>query len=252
MPESVSTFLHTYVLSYSGFAAMGILAVFVAALLLCRRCEVDWTRLLPFMMVSFLPLYAGAKLFGVLSLALYRLQYGIPFSDTLFENAGIVYYGGLLAYLLTTRLLVRRFLPARKGRALDIVGATVPLFHGFARIGCYVGDCCYGVACASRICQTYFGGRVPVQLIEALFNFLLFAALTVLILRAPKLRGRITSLYLLCYAVFRFVIEFFRGDAVRGGIGPVSFSQIVSVGILAGLAVAYFVRKSKVKQEITI
>ena len=249
MSETFLSFLHTYVISYSGFAAIGILAVFVAALLLCIRLGVDWMRLLPCMMVSFIPLYAGAKLFGFLSLTLYRLQYGIALDKTVFTNAGIVFYGGLLAYLASAWFLVRRFLPDRKPLAWDIVGTTVPLFHGCARIGCYVGGCCYGVDCSSELCVRFFSGRLPVQLIESCFNFLLFDALAILLFRATKLRGRITFLYLLCYAVFRFGIEFFRADVIRGGVGPLSFSQIVSLGILVFLACAHGRRMIRIKRE---
>ena len=54
----------------------------------------------------------------------------------------------------------------------------------------------------------------------------------------------VAPLYLMCYAVFRFFIEFFRGDKVRGGIGALSFSQIVSILILIGLAIwLYFHRR---------
>ena len=44
-------------------------------------------------------------------------------------------------------------------------------------------------------------------------------------------------LYLWAYASFRFLVEFFRDDAIRGGFGPLSFSQWVSLGILLGLIV---------------
>ena len=44
-------------------------------------------------------------------------------------------------------------------------------------------------------------------------------------------------LYLFAYASFRFLIEFWRDDAVRGGFGPLSFSQWVSLCILMGLIV---------------
>lgn len=248
MVESWEQFLHTYILSYSGCAAVGILAVFAAALLLCRKYGVDWMRLLPGMMVSFIPLYLGAKLFGILSLVLYRLQYGVTLDATVFKNAGIVFYGGVLAYLLSTYYITRKFLPDARKTAFDIVGVTVPLFHGFARIGCYFGGCCFGVPCSSDVCMRFFSGLLPVQLIESCFNFLLFAALLIVLRRAPRLKGRLTDLYLLCYAVFRFVIEFFRGDIIRGGIGPLSFSQLVSIGILIWLtarAITQYKKRSK-------
>jgi len=49
-----------------------------------------------------------------------------------------------------------------------------------------------------------------------------------------KFAGRTFWLYMLLYAVSRFVIEFYRGDE-RGNVGPLSTSQFVSV-LLAPLA----------------
>ena len=48
--------------------------------------------------------------------------------------------------------------------------------------------------------------------------------------------------YLWAYASFRFLIEFFRGDALRGGFGPLSFSQWVSLCLLVGLIVRAILR----------
>ena len=48
--------------------------------------------------------------------------------------------------------------------------------------------------------------------------------------------------YLWAYAAFRFVVEFFRADAVRGGFGSLSFSQWVSVCVLLGLIVRVILR----------
>ncbi len=249
MSEAFSNFLHSYILSYSGFAAMGILAVLIGAQLICTKYGVDWMKLLPVMLFSFIPLYIGAKLFGVLSLMLYRLQYDVPLFDSLLSNAGIVFYGGLLAYLSSNLVLTKRFLPDCRQYAMDVVGVTVPLFHGFARIGCYVAGCCYGVPCSSDVCMQYFSGKLPVQLIESGFNFILFAVLLLLLRQTPRLRGHMTGLYLLCYSVFRFVIEFYRADIVRGGIGPLSFSQIISACILIGLAIVHGKRMRKNKRE---
>lgn len=56
--------------------------------------------------------------------------------------------------------------------------------------------------------------RLPVQIFEAVFEFVLFAVLLVDEKRRPQ--TDILKVYLLAYAVFRFAIEFFRGDVVRG------------------------------------
>ena len=49
---------------------------------------------------------------------------------------------------------------------------------------------------------------------------------------------RLLALYLALYAVFRFLLEFLRGDAVRGSLGPLSTSQVISLAVLAGVLLA--------------
>ena len=260
-------FLRDHVLTYSVMAAIGILAVFVVALLLCMRREQNWVRQLFIMIASLLGLLGGAKLFGAISYATYLYQRGETVTLVrAFKESGIVFYGGLLGYLLTFWVLSKFFLPKRRiGR--DIVAATIPLFHGFARIGCYLGHdtndfhelewhpCCYGIQLPdSAFCAHFWDHRLPVQLFESAFNFLLFAFLLILLLREKKeeRRGRLIFLYLPIYAVFRFVIEFFRDDAVRGGFGPFSFSQIVSLLILIWVAVFLLLKKLGVIRPLPV
>ena len=245
-------FLWDHVLTYSVMAAIGILAAFVCALLLCMRREQNWVRQLFLMIGSLAGLAVGAKLFGVISYATHLYQRGESFTLVqLFKDSGIVFYGGLLGYFLSFWILSKFFLPRRRlGR--DIVAVTTPLFHGFARIGCYCGrelvtvdgvektiwhPCCYGMQMDNAFCSHFWDSRLPVQLIESAFNFILFAVLLVIFLKETKeeRRGWLVKLYLFCYSIFRFIIEFFRDDAVRGGFGSFSFSQIVSILILVGL-----------------
>ena len=71
---------------------------------------------------------------------------------------------------------------------------------------------------------------------------MLFVALLLLFYYRKKSRGKLVRVYLWAYASFRFLIEFFRADAVRGGFGPLSFSQWVSVCVLLGLIVRVILR----------
>ena len=240
MFDTLRIFADTYVHTYQFMAAINFAAVIVAVTRICLRNGVDWLRLLTCMLISCIPLYLGAKAFGMISYVLYCRQANLLIPDNLFTASGIVFYGGMLAYLLSCRLLTKRVLKDQSARCMDIVAATIPLFHGFARIGCFFAGCCYGSDCGAAWCVRLFDGRLPVQLIESAYNFILFAVLMILLYRSKRTRGRITPLYLTCYAVFRFVIEFFRGDLVRGGIGVLSFSQIISILILIGTAIWWY------------
>jgi phosphatidylglycerol:prolipoprotein diacylglycerol transferase len=82
--------------------------------------------------------------------------------------------------------------------------------------------------------------RIPVQLIESAADLLIFVVLLIFFLKNK--RG-LMPLYLTMYSVVRFADEFIRGDAVRGVIMGVSFSQIVSVVLLA--VSAYMIETGK-------
>ena len=232
-----------YILSYGGMAAVGLLCAAGCAVALAVHEKLDWPVLFPIWSLSLLPLYLGAKVFGVLSLLTYRLSLDAPVSlASLIADSGIVFYGGMLFYLLSAGLSIRRFVLYKRASAWGVTALMVPLFHGFARIGCYFGRCCYGIVADGAFFARFFEHRLPVQLIESGFNFALFIVLLVLFDRRKALRGKLVRVYLWAYAAFRFLIEFFRDDAVRGGFGPFSFSQWVSLGILIGLAVRAILR----------
>lgn len=232
-----------YIISYGGMATVGLLAAAGCAVTVGVREKLDWPVLFPIFSLSLLPLYLGAKLFGVISLWSYRLQAGLPYDLAgLFQDSGIVFYGGMLFFLLSVDLCIRRFVLFKRASSWGLAALIVPLFHGFARIGCYFGHCCYGIEMDGAFFAPFFEHRLPVQLIESAFNFLLFVVLLILFYYRKKSRGKLVRGYLWSYASFRFLIEFFRADAVRGGFGPLSFSQWVSLAILLGLIVRAILR----------
>lgn len=232
-----------YILSYGGMATVGLLAAAGCAAFMGVREKLDWPVLFPILSLSLLPLYLGAKLFGVISYGSYLYGLGQPFTlSRLVTDSGIVFYGGMLFYLLAVDLGIRRFVLYKRASSWGLVALIVPLFHGFARIGCYFGRCCYGPVTEGGFCALFYEHRLPVQLFESGVNFLLFMALLWLFCCQKGLRGKLVRIYLWSYAVFRFLIEFWRDDPVRGGFGPLSFSQWVSVCILIGLVVRTILR----------
>jgi len=155
----------------------------------------------------------------------------------LIPQSGYVYYGGLFGVLLALRIAVRK--NTDKGhRVFRLIIPAIPLFHGFGRIGCMMAGCCYGKKLSGSLYVGMFGfDRIPVQLIESTFEFFMFAFFCVLEKRESKHYS--LGNYLVLYAIFRFIIEFFRGDEVRGlWFGGFSTAQYVSVIIII-VAVAY-------------
>lgn len=64
----------------------------------------------------------------------------------------------------------------------------------------------------------------------------LYVAISLFLLYREKVSHRTDSqlmIYLMDYALLRFVLEFFRGDRIRGGFAALSTSQWISLILLA-------------------
>ena len=79
----------------------------------------------------------------------------------------------------------------------------------------------------------------PSQIYESLATFLIFAVL-VWIAPRKQFHGQVLITYVVLYSTARFVLEYFRGDAGRGFIGPLSTSQAMAIVLV--LAGALFVK----------
>lgn len=194
----------------------------------------------------------GAKLLYLLPL-LPQLAADLPLLCTAphsfmakYLSGGFVFYGGLLGGLAGAWLFCKQRRLSFDTLGRDLVPA-LPLFHAFGRVGCFLAGCCYGIpAPAGGLGVTFPASAVeapsgvpllPVQLYEAAGCVLLFLLLDHLTDRGWP-GGRLLALYLALYAVFRFLLEFLRGDAVRGSLGPLSTSQVISLAVLAGVLLA--------------
>jgi phosphatidylglycerol:prolipoprotein diacylglycerol transferase len=139
---------------------------------------------------------------------------------------------------------------------LDGLVPSVPLAHAFGRLGCFFAGCCYGVPSAFGLefnaseLAPHGVKLLPVQLIEAGCNLLLFVLLLVLS-RFCRRRGLLTGTYLAAYAVMRFVLEFFRYDAERGVFWGLSTSQWISLLLLpAAVFILCFAGRSRAKEAL--
>lgn len=205
------------------------------------------------LLLSMIVAVASARLFGCLS-GIYRdIGMGQDITWNGIKSTGIVFYGGLIGLLVAFTILSRY--SKQDARILNILAVCIPLFHSIARIGCFFGGCCFGRESHGPLSINYttkiFGDvvtayRIPVQLIEAGFNLLLFMYLLHLIRDEDWTNKSILRRYLLLYTIGRFIIEFFRGDLIRGVIHGISFSQVISALIWIYLAT---VSKRQIRHE---
>lgn len=155
-------------------------------------------------------------------------------------NGGMVFYGGVILGLITF-LLVAKHHHISIPDALDSAAPAVALGHFFGRLGCFGVGCCYGVenhelGLVFKHSPVAPNGiaLLPVQLYEASFNLLLVLVLMFFFYKKRNKPGLTAALYLILYGIWRFVIEFWRGDAYRGFFLHLSTSQWISLFAVVG------------------
>lgn len=151
------------------------------------------------------------------------------------SRAGQVFYGGMLGALAGV-YVAARILRCSGSTLMDALLPALPLGQAFGRVGCFMAGCCYGLPSSVGVfmhsAAAPSGIRLfPIQLVESVCTFALFVLLVRMRRDSPP--GRLLGTYLSGYGMARFAIEFYRGDAVRGFIGPLSVSQWISLGCIA-------------------
>lgn len=157
-------------------------------------------------------------------------------------GGGIVFYGGLIGGILGCWLGLK----IAKIKFYTIEQAAVPfipLGHAIGRIGCVMAGCCHGREYEGPLALYYPNsvaglspeqGYFPVQLLEALINVAVICPLLLIVGKRTKKPTILLSVYLILYAICRFITELFRGDEIRGRLLVLSTSQWISVVLLLG------------------
>lgn len=179
-----------------------------------------------------------------------------------FEFGGITFLGGLIggaACFLILYFIFRKKYNTRLCEVITYLPCGILIAHGFGRIGCLFAGCCHG----TYLGQDYvvggiwmkgtvnngslWGYYVPTQLYEALFLFVMFAIISILVLKYKYQHG--LSLYVLTYGIFRFLIEFLRADHRGDFIGNISPSQFWSLLMIPLAFGVYFLQKYFLKKR---
>jgi phosphatidylglycerol:prolipoprotein diacylglycerol transferase len=129
----------------------------------------------------------------------------------------------------------------------DRFAALVPFSVAVGRVGCFFDGCCRGVPWDGWCAVRYSDGvpRHPAQLYEIAFH-LCAGVSFIYMARRGILFGRLFSVYLVAYGVFRFATEFVRETPKReslAGAGPVSGYQVLAV-VMVVLGAAFFVKRT--------
>ena len=164
-------------------------------------------------------------------------------------NGGLVFFGGFIAAVAASIVALKiKKLPFLK--TADTLAPGVALGHAVGRIGCFFAGCCYGRQCDLPFAVTFSHPDSlaplhvllhPTQVYMVLANLVLFFIL-VGIQRHKRFHGMVFLSYVFLYSVFRFIIEFFRGD-FRGDFFFDFLSMSQGIGIVAAVIALIFMVK---------
>jgi phosphatidylglycerol:prolipoprotein diacylglycerol transferase len=252
--------LHTY----GVLLAIAFLAGLWAVARQARKVGLDSAKITDLAIYTLIAGLIGAKLLlVVVEWRFYRQHPGELWSVI---QSGGVFYGGLIAALPVAWWYARKYgMPG--WQTADVLAPGVAIGQAVGRLGCLAAGCCHGRPTtmpwaitfrdvhASRTVGTPLDIPLhPTQIYESLATGALFLLLLWL---APRKRfhGQVALTYVAVYAVARFVIEFYRGDAVRGVLRftdsfTLSTSQLIAILMLVGVAAVlpYVVRKERVEK----
>jgi phosphatidylglycerol:prolipoprotein diacylglycerol transferase len=182
-------------------------------------------------LVVILSAVVGARLFHIL---FYDLQNTLANPGELlrFRQTGLVFYGGLV-FAVAASVIYSKWKHVSLPVVADIAAPSIAIGQAIGRLGCLMSGCCYGrpASIPWAIKFPYLDYmRHPTQIYEMLATLAIFVAL-MLFRKHKTIDGQVIWLYLVLYAVARFVIEFFRGDNPRILMG-LTISQVIGVLVL--------------------
>ena len=241
--------LYTYGVLLAAAYILGLKLAMVRA----QRTGLDQARVLDLGIYIIISALVGAKL--LLLFLDFRTFTSSPGAFLTLVRAGGVFYGGLILAVAVALVYIRRAgLPL--WTTCDVFAPGIALGHVVGRFGCFFAGCCYGkettvpwaITFTNPVAAENTGTPLnvplhPTQLYEAGAELAILVLLLTTERKGRPFPGRTFWLYLLLYAITRFVIEIYRGDP-RGIVMGFSTSQFISL-ILAPVAVVMLVYLSR-------
>ena len=258
-------FLGRTISIYGICTVIGLILACIVATSLAKKKDYKFEDILLVLLSVGVGLFIGAHiLFGITQISgivqLFKDMEDytfITFNAALFGKyiGGMVFYGGFLGGLAGLAIHCRFSKYVTFKGMIDIYAVCIPLFHVFGRIGCFFAGCCYGIEWSwgfityTNTINPSVNGvvRFPVQLFEALCNVIIFLILLILY-KKDRLENRLIFLYMILYPVCRFILEFFRGDEIRGFIFGISTSQFISILLFAAATAGFIITSVKRKK----
>lgn len=237
-------YIHIILPSYMVMALVGGFIVLCFVYFRIERFEIEFTLFLKMLFFCIIGGIVGSKiLFAITQIPWLVDNFSVKNLLLLIPQSGFVFYGGLFGVIFTLQFFSRKDKELRC-RIFRLCVPGMPLFHAFGRVGCFLAGCCYGKELVNDLTIGPFVlTQIPVQIIEAFAELLLF--IVIMIIDMKKKDVDLLAVYLVMYAVIRFIDEFLRGDEVRGVYFGVSTAQWISIIII----VVYFIRYIKMRRK---
>src|SRR6476469_3911212 len=210
------------VYTYGVLLAAAYLLGLKLAMVRAKARGLDANRVLDLGIYIIISALVGAKL--LLLMTYFRTFTTNPRELLTLMRSGGVFYGGLILAVAVALVYIRRVgLPL--WATTDVFAPGIALGHVVGRFGCFFAGCCGGqpttLPCGITFTDPLAAANVgtplnqslhPTQLYEAGAEFLILALLLGTEQKGKPFAGRTFWLYMLLYAVSRFIIEFFRDD----------------------------------------
>lgn len=234
---------------YGVMVAVGILAAYAVLFIYSKKLNIE-PKFSDFIFYNSIVAIG----IGFLSAALFQATYNyIENPEAGFDfGSGITFIGGVIggaAFFVLFYIILRKRYKTNLMDTLSMFPCCILIGHAFGRIGCFFAGCCYGKATDSFL-GVQFPHLIekvhPTMLYEAAFLFIMFAVCSVLLLKYKSCHNM--SLYMFSYGVFRFLVEFLRGDDRGAFLGIMSPSQFWSAIMIIGAVVLFFFERKRKKQ----
>ena len=181
----------------------------------------------------------------------YNLEY---YLDNFFEilmiwNGGMSFHGGLIGVILATVIFSKKH-KINSYIFLDLIALVAPIGLFLGRIANFINSELYGretdVFWSVKFVAIDNISRHPSQIYEAIFEgLILFFLLNHFVKKDGfKNPGLISSMFLIFYSFFRFILEFFRAPDYQIGylIYQLTLGQFISI-VFFSLGISLYLKK---------
>jgi len=225
---------------------------FIAAMFIANKAADKsngvWTRdqVSDLLFYGFLGVILGGRIGYVL---FYQFDYFLVEPLYLFKiwQGGMSFHGGLLGVITAVFLFSRR---EKKGflQVGDFVAPLVPIGLGMGRLGNFINAELWGRQTDVPWAMIFPTDKLqlprhPSQLYEFFLEGLVLFIIVYGVSRKPRPLGLVSGLFLICYGIFRMIVELFREPDSQLGyyFSYISMGQMLSLPmVIGGLFLIYW------------